>query len=415
MSNIIFHVDVNSAYLSWEAVHRLQMGEEVDLRQIPSVVGGNEKSRHGIVLAKSIPAKKYNIQTGETLFSARLKCPELVVAPPRYHLYMKCSQEMEKLLNRYSPNVQFYSIDEMFLDYTNMEKHFGDPVSAAHSIKNRIKEELGFTVNVGIGPNKLLAKMASDLKKPDRVHTLFHEEMAAKMWPLSVDKLFMVGSRTAKKLKAKGINTIGDLAITDRSKLYSMLKSHGVLIHNYANGIENSKVRNDLMPVKGLGNSSTFAFDVCSEKEALMLLLSLTETVTARLRRGDFRAKVIKIHIKDKDFYSFSHQRKVATAISSTDAIYKVVKELFLEIWHKKPIRKMGVALSDIYTSDCEQLSFWAEEDESKRELDKTIDNIRMRYGSKAVFRSCFLHSGIKPLEGGVIDSEDYPMVSSIL
>ncbi|WP_350345065.1 DNA polymerase IV [Proteinivorax tanatarense] len=413
--NNIFHVDVNSAYLSWEAVYRLQMGEKKDLREIPSVVGGNEENRHGIVLAKSIPAKKYGIQTGETLFSARLKCPELEVVPPRYHIYMKCSQEMEELLKRYSPNVQFYSIDEMFIDYTNMEKKFGNAIDAAYTIKRQIKKELGFTVNVGVGPNKLLAKMASGLKKPDRVHTLFFDEIFEKMWPLPVNKLFMVGGRTAKKLDVLGIKTIGDLATEDISKLYKIFKSHGVLIHNYANGLENSKVRNEPMPIKGLGNSSTFSFDVCSEKEALMLLLSLTETVATRLRRGNFRAKVIKIHIKDKDFFTFSHQRKVVNPIQSTDAIYSVVKELFLEVWHKKPIRKMGVALGDIYTSDYEQITFWEEDDKTKRMLDKTVDNIRKRYGAKAVFRSCFLHSGIKPLEGGVIDNEDYPMVSSVL
>lgn len=414
---IIFHVDANSAYLSWEAAYRLQRGKTVDLRDIPSVIGGNEKSRHGIVLTKSIPAKKYKIQTGESLFSARNKCPNLLVIPPNYTLYMQCSNAMAEVLKKYSSITQRYSIDEIFLDYTNMEEHFGPPLTAAHQIKEEIKNSLGFTVNIGIGDNKLLAKMASEFKKPDRVHTLFREEIQEKMWPLPVEELFMVGRATAKKLYSRGINTIGDLARTDLGFLHSWLKSHGSVIWNYAHGIENSAVRNNGFPMKGLGNSTTIPFDVEDRKTAHMILLSLVETVGMRLRFAKKSAEIVSISIKNSDFYSYSHQRKLDIPTDCTNSLYFYCRELFDEIWKGEPIRHLGVQLSGLCSNEFYQLSFFESEiDEMKnKSLDATIDKIRMKYGPEAIIRSSFLHSCLKPLTGGVIIEGDYPMMSSIL
>ena len=195
---IIMHIDVNSAFLSWQAVYNLQRGHSLDLREIPSAVGGNQATRHGIILARSIPAKNHGVKTGEPVWEAKTKCPGLVLVPPDRHLYMKCSSALMDILREYSPRVQQYSIDEAFLDYTGMEKRFGPPLVLAGRLKDRVREELGFTVNIGISCNKLLAKMASDFKKPDRVHTLFPGEIKDKMWPLPVENLFMVGKRTAK-------------------------------------------------------------------------------------------------------------------------------------------------------------------------------------------------------------------------
>jgi DNA polymerase-4 len=190
---IIFHIDVNSAYLSWEATHRLQHGDPLDLRTIPSVIGGDPETRRGIILAKSIPAKQFKVQTGETLFSALLKCPHLVVARPNYTLYRQCSLALKDLLTNYSPLVQQYSVDEFFLDFSGMEKLPGNPEEKAYEIKETVKEKLGFTVNIGVSSNKLLAKMGSELKKPDKVHTLFPEEVPQKMWPLPIEELFGIG------------------------------------------------------------------------------------------------------------------------------------------------------------------------------------------------------------------------------
>ncbi|WP_077369744.1 Y-family DNA polymerase [Anaerosalibacter sp. Marseille-P3206] len=409
---IIFHIDANSAYLSWEAAYRLQHGEKIDLREIPSVVGGDEKNRHGIILAKSIPAKKYGIITGESLYSARNKCPNLTIVSPTYGLYIKCSNAMVNLLKEYSPSIQRYSIDEVFLDYTygNM-----DYMKAAIEMKERIKNELGFTVNIGIGPNKLLAKMASDFKKPDMIHTLFHEEIPKKMWPLPVGELFMVGSRTRTKLNSRGIYTIGDLAKQDKDYLYSWLKKHGLLIWNYANGIEDSPVKVQSVPIKSVGNSTTTSFDVDTKKEACMILLSLSEMVSMRLRELDKCTNVISVSLKSNDFFSYSHQKKLENPTDITNTIYETAVELFEEMWKGEPIRRFSIDLSELSSNDFFQLSIFDNNRKKERKLDDTIDKIRCKYGHNSVFRSCFLYSGIKPITGGVVMEEEYPMMSSLL
>lgn len=413
-NRIIFHIDVNSAYLSWEAIYRLQHGAAIDLRTIPSAVGGDATTRHGIILAKSIPTKPYKIYTGETLYSAMLKCPDLVVVPPRYPIYMQCSKALVSLLEDYSPSIQQFSIDEVFLDYTNMEPHWGIPVEAAHRIKDRVREELGFTVNIGISSNKLLAKMASDFKKPDNVHTLFAHEVRKKMWPLPVEELFMVGRATTAKLHSKGIFTIGELATTDPKLLTQWLKSHGRLIWELANGIENSPVREGF-PVKGLGNSATLPFDVEDRKTGHRALLSLTETVAMRLRYIKKSAGVLSVSIKDRDFESCSHQRKLDVPTHSTNILYQVACQLFDELWQGQPLRQVGIRASELYSDDLYQLSFFETNIEKQRALDHAVDEIRAQYGCDSIIRSCFLHSGLSPMMGGIIQEEEYPVMSSIL
>lgn len=411
MSNrVIFHIDVNSAYLSWEATYRLQHGEKIDLRDIPSIVGGDQEKRHGIVLAKSIPAKKFNIITGESVHSALQKCPDLVNVPPNYERYIKASDAMIDILNEYSPNVQRYSIDEAFLDYTHGNKHFLD---AAYEIKERIKKELGFTVNIGIGPNKLLAKVASDFKKPDMVHTLFSYEIKDKMWPLPVEELFMVGQRTKAKLNSRGVFTIGDLATLDRDYIYSWLKKPGLLIWDYANGIENSLVRRSATPVKSVGNSTTMAFDVDNKREAHMVLLAISEMVAMRVRDLKQNASVISVSIKNTHFYSYSHQRKLDLPTSSTNQIYRNARKLFDEMWQGEPLRHLSISLSELSNDDFFQLSLLEKYNKKEEILDKAIDSIRYKFGYDSVIRSCFLYSGIKPIIGGVMMEEEYPMMSS--
>jgi len=412
----IMHIDVNSAFLSWEAVYRLQHGDSLDLRTVPSVVGGDPVIRRGIVLAKSVPAKKYKIKTGESIFSALQKCPSLIIVPPRYDLYIQCSNNLIKLLEEYSPAVQRYSVDECFLDYTNMEYHFGPPLSAAHTIKERIKKELGFTVNIGISSNKLLAKMASDFQKPDKIHTLYLHEIEEKMWPLPVEDLFMVGRSTAPKLHKLGIYTIGDLAKANPKFLYQHLKSHGTLIWNFANGIENSPVtREKSAPIKSIGNSTTISFDVTDQRTAHLILLSLVETVAMRLRNEECCGKLISVYIKTNDFRHYSHQKKLEIPTDCTNHIFKYACELFDEAWKGEPIRQLGVRISDLCSNQFCQLSLFDSSDTQKQKaVDKSIDQLRMRYGSMAVIRASFLHSRLKPITGGILE-EDYASMSSIL
>jgi DNA polymerase-4 len=413
---LIFHVDANSAYLSWEAVRRLQHGDRLDLRSVPAVVGGNPETRHGIVLTKSIPAKNYGIETGESVFSARAKCPELIIVPPDYYLYMQCSKAFGDILREYSPLVEQYSIDEYFLDYTGMVKALGDPLETAYRLKEQIKQELGFTVNIGISSNKLLAKMGSELKKPDMVHTLFPEEMPYKMWPLPVEELFGVGRATAPKLKERGILTIGDLASADPRHLKLFLKSYGYLLWNFANGRDASSVRPDRrVLIKGIGNSTTIPFDVDDRQTASLVLLSLVENVGARLRQAEYLAGLVSVSIRNKEFYSYSHQRKLFMPTDSTNKIHETACQLFNEIWHQEPIRHLGVRVAELCTNSLLQTSIFEENIEKQRAMDRAVDEIRSRYGLKSVMRASFLHSGLSCVAGGTVTEEEYPIMSSLL
>lgn len=408
----IFHIDVNSAYLSWEAVYKLQQGSTLDLRTIPAVVGGDPKKRSGIVLAKSIPAKKYGIKTGETLYVAHQKCPELLCVPPTYGLYMKCSDAFVKILKMYSDKVQRFSIDECFMRMHNIQE---DPIVLANRIKEHIYNELGFTVNIGISTNKLLAKMASDLRKPNMVHTLYRHEIEGKLWPLPVGDLFMVGRATKTKLSKLGVMTIGELANMDLNILKSEFKSHGQVIWNYANGIDTSLVRNsNYEQVKGLGNSTTIPYDIIDEEDAFRVLLSLCEMVTMRLRRGEHMSSVIAVSIKSNEFIRKSHQKKLYAPTDCTNEIYDIVKTLFREVWDGKPLRQMGIRLTDLQPNDMYQGSFFDISNKEKiRELDVVIDGIRSKYGQKSIKRGSFIGSKTKGMTGGVY--ENYPLMTSMI
>lgn len=402
---IIFHIDVNSAFLSWEACYRIHMlGESLDLRDIPSVVGGDQEKRHGIVLAKSTPAKKYNIQTGEPLVSAMKKCPGLVVIPPNYDLYVKSSQAFIKILKEFSPAVEQYSIDEAYCDMTGTERLYGTPIAAAYLLKDRIYEELGFTVNVGCSNNKLLAKMAGDLKKPNMVHSLFPEEVSEKMWPLDVRELFFVGRATEKKLRSLGIHTIGELAHTDVNILRLHLKKQGELIHSYANGIDVSSLHQIAPPNKGYGNSITIPMDVSTADSAKMVLLSLCETVGTRLRADEMKASCISVSLTDCDFNYASHQCNILTATNITNEIHRTVCKLFDELWDKKsPIRQLGVHTSKLSSEDFRQYNMFDMYRYDKLEkLDSAIDKIRERYGEDSVKRACFLDGPLDHMSGGI-------------
>lgn len=411
---VIFHIDVNSAYLSWTAVRMLQLGETTeDIREIPSIVGGNTDERHGIVLAKSILVKRYNIKTGESVVDALKKCPNLKIFKPNYRLFMDCSNAMYNLLYEYSPKIQRYSVDEVFIDMSHFKENY---MEKAIEIQNRIRSELGFNVNIGISTNKLLAKMASDLEPKNAIHTLFKEEIQNKMWTLPVDNLFMVGRATKSKLDKLNINTIGELANFDIGILESIFKSHGKVIYNYANGIEESSVRKyNYINVKGIGNSTTIAWDVTSKEEALKIILSLTESVCIRLRNNKSLCKVISISIKGFNFERYIHQRTLSNYTDCTEEIYKEIVKAFNESWRGEPIRQLGVRVTNLCSNEFFQSSlFDSKKLEKQRALDKTIDSIRERYGNYSVIRSTFLHSGIKAINGG--NGEDnYPMMGSIL
>jgi len=405
---VIFHVDANSAFLSWSAAYRVKvLGETEDLREVPSVVAGDKESRHSIILAKSGPAKKYGIQTGEPLFQALEKCPQLKVIPPDYPLYVEASRHFVEMLRQFSPQVQQYSIDEAWVDMTGTERIFGSPRLAAEKMRQRINDELGFTVNIGISSNKLLAKMAGDFEKPNKVHTLFPEEMEEKMWPLPVRDLFLVGPATEKKLKVYGIYTIGDLAKADLSVLKRRLGKHGETIWHFANGRNADAVTPEPQENKGYGNSVTTPKDVVTTEQAHQVLLSLCETVAARMRKDGKSGGCISIHIRTNDFSHASHQAVLLGATNITGEIFEAACRVFDELWDRAtPLRQLGVQMTRLSTEPYQQYDLFSEltpeRYERKIRLDETVDALRDKFGEEIIRRAKFAQDPDSHMAGGL-------------
>ena len=394
MQRQILHVDVNNAFLSWTAVDMLKQGSNIDIREIPSVIGGDESRRAGIVLAKSPKAKMFGIITGETLYQARMKCPRIKVYPGNYKMYKQYSEKLYQLLLQYTDKIERFSIDECFLDMTNTL--LGDTLlNKAYEINKRVKKELGFTVNVGVAHNKLLAKMASDFTKPDRVHTLFEEEIQSKMWPLPVSELLMLGRKTLPKLYNMRIKTIGDLAKTDQSLMIKKFGKHGLMMWEYANGIDNSEVNYKFEKPKGIGNSTTLPVDITDISKLEEVLLALSEQVTYRLRKYGLLANVVNVQLRTKDFEDKTHQRKLLQATSSTKDIYVQAKELLHEMYKTgTPIRLIGMRVDNLIEKDELQLSFFNQEDTEKQDkIDKVVDELKQKYGYNTITRAGKLHS----------------------
>ncbi|MDD7389385.1 MAG: DNA polymerase IV [Lachnospiraceae bacterium] len=397
LSRLVFHVDVNSAFLSWSSVDMLKKDPAAeDLRLIPSAVGGDPKTRTGIVLAKSVPARKFGVKTGEPLAQALHKCPQLKVISPDFRIYSRSSAAMMTMLAEYAPVVEKFSIDEAFLDMTGTGRLYPDPVALAHEMKDRIHRELGFTVNIGISSNKLLAKMASDFEKPDKVHTLFPEEIPDKMWNLPVGDLLYVGHHSVEKLRRMDIQTIGQLAHTPESVLknvFGMKQAHQM--HNYANGIDDSPVGEEDVVNKGYGNSITLPCDLVRAQDAYPVLLALADSVGSRLRADGMSASSITVTIKDNTFHTVSHQLTLSQSTDGTDVIYRNAVRLFDQLWDgRTPIRLLGVSAGKAVQEEYYQYTLFDEEARQKaRSLDQMVDSIRNRYGSDALKRASLLHA----------------------
>lgn len=398
MKRVVFHIDVNSAFLSWEATRRVKQGMK-DLRLVPSAIGGDRETRTGVILAKSIPAKKYGVKTGEPVGMALKKCPSLILAHPDFSLYEASSKAFMDICREYTPTLEKFSIDECFLDMSGMEKIYPDILAVAIEIKDRIKTELGFTVNVGVGSNKLLAKMASDFEKPDKVHTLFDYEIEEKMWHLPVRELFSVGESTAQKLERSYIRTIGELARMDVAVVRSILGvKAGEHLHNYANGIDDSPVLENRERAKGYGNSITLEYDVKSFSDAYKILLALSDSTAARMRADGMKARCVSVSIRDIDFNDKSHQKRLSASSDITTEIFSVCQSLINELWDtKKPLRLLGVTLSDVTDEDDIQLSiFDSDKKDKERAIDKTVDSIRNKFGKDTIVRGGIYKKNIR-------------------
>lgn len=397
MPRIIFHIDVNSAYLSWSAVEQLKSGSERDLRKIPSIIGGDRASRHGVVLAKSLPAKKYGIRTGEPVVDAIRKCPNLVIWPPDHQLYSAYSRKLMAFLRGYTQAIEQVSVDECYMDFTKIANRFSSPVEGAREIKDEVRKRFGFTVNIGISENKLLAKMASDFEKPDKVHTLFPNEIKEKMWPLPIGELFMAGRSSVEQLQKLEIRTIGDLAVMDPKLLELHLKSHGRKLWEFANGMDDSPVQPVRQEAKGIGNSITLPQDARTKEEAFEVLEKLAASVGRRLRKAGQKAGMLSVEIKYYNFENSSHQKQLNKETNEDEQIYKAAAELFLEMWKNKPIRLLGIRTSKLVEQDApEQLTLFEVQpemqkrrktSEKKAKLEQALKEIRGRYGENAVIR----------------------------
>ena len=389
---IYFHIDVNNAFLSWEALYRMEeLGEKEDIRTQDAIIGGDISTRHGVVLAKSQSAKKYGIRTGEPVVSAMKKCPNLIAYKPHMDYYRKRSRQLMELFQKYAPVVDQYSVDEAFLDMTGTYSLYGEPVAFAHKLKDEIKNTLGFTVNIGISSNRLLAKMASDFTKPDRVHTLFPHEIQEKMWPLPVEDLFYVGKSTAVKLHALGLHTIGDVARCDLAVMKSHFKSHGEVIYNFANGIDLTLEDRTEAVQKGYGNSTTIPYDIKDSEAAYHTIMKLCESVCGRMRKDHVQALVLSVELKDSNFVVHRHQRTLLSPTDVTDECFSVACELFDELWDGSPIRLIGVTANKVEDAGNRQLNlFDLDSHDKKHDLDSALDSIREKYGKDAITRGSF-------------------------
>lgn len=389
MERQILHVDVNNAFLSWTAIHRLRQGETLDIRTIPAIIGGDESMRHGIVLAKSMKAKQFGIQTGEPIYQARKKCPNLQVYQGNYDVYQQYSNQLYQLLLEYTDKIERFSIDECFLDMTLFLPGGESLLNKAYEINRRVKEELGFSVNVGVAQNKLLAKMASDFEKPDKVHTLYPTEVANKMWNMPVSELFMVGRKTLPKLEQMGIKTIGDLAKQESTILVKRFGKHGKLMWEYANGIDTSEVVYEYEQPKCIGNAITLPKDVHNLQRLNEIILALVEQVGFRLRKHGLLAGVVSVHIKTNQFQPFSHQRRLENPTNVTKQMYTVAKQLLEELVQNRAVRLIGVRVDKLISEKEVQLSFFEKKENQKQEkIDKTLDDLKKKYGYDTITRA---------------------------
>ena len=390
MDRCIFHVDVNSAFLSWTSTQQVKEGK-TDLREIPAIIGGDPSKRTSVVLAKSVPAKPYKIHTGEPVSTAVKKCPGLVIAAPDFALYRASSEKFMNICRSYAPVVEQASIDECFCDFSGTSRIYPDKYALADEIRIKIKRELGFTVNIGISENKLLAKMASDFEKPDKIHTLYKREVPLKMWPLPVSDLLFVGKSTADKLTANKIKTIGDLAHADRKtlvKLFGQKEADSLLLR--ANGVDDSPVSSEPDEAKGYSLVNTFEEDIKDQATAHAILLDQVNLLTYRMRKDGYYAGCAGVRMRSGNYsvrVNKSHQEKLEEVTDSTAHLYSIISRLFDEIWDGHTgLRLLGIFFTQITKEKTVQLSLFSDDHlEREEKADMAMDTLRAKFGTGAV------------------------------
>lgn len=388
MSKIYFHIDVNNAFLSWEAVLRLKEGEKIDLRNIPSAVAGDPKTRTGIILAKSKPAKDMGIRTGDTIFQAKNKCPNLYLVPPRHNLYEQESKKLYDVLTNFSDVIEKYSIDEYFIEYIPL---LGNYLDVAQKIQQTIYETLGFTVNIGISDTKYLSKVASDFEKPNKIHTLFKSEIEKKFWPLPIENMFLLGSKTATKLRKIGIDSVFKLAHTDLSILKTHLKSQGEELFNFAWGKDIDKRHEKKSIPKSVGHSKTSSYDLIHLDEIYNFLLDIVNETSIRLRKENMKTNTITVTVKTSNFKVYSSSYTIDFATNITSKLFKTSKNIFNEMYKGEPLRLVGVSFSNLEIDKVQQLNIFETLDEKQHKADVAIDSLLDKYKDITITRASLL------------------------
>ena len=396
---VIFHVDVNSAFLSWSAAEHLLNGGTLDYRTVPSAVAKQGENGGGIVLAKSIDAKKYGISTGEVVWSARQKCPDLLLVPPDYPCYLRASHAMKEILREYSPAVESFSIDECFLDMTGQEKFFGPPEKAALDLKERIKKELGFTVNVGIASCKAAAKMASEWEKPDRVHTLWPHEIETKLWPMPIDFLFMAGRRTVAALRKIGVDTVGDMAALSPSFVKERFGKNGLTLWHYANGRDDSPVcEGEPPPPKSISKSVTLSHPFRSRGECLDILLYIAEELSYKLTDRSMTASLLTVAWKDTDYHYQCKQQRFSDPLFHYGDIFHKAETIFDGIYHGGAVKYLGMSLGDLSSERDIGMTLFGRDRLKDERLSETVFSLKKRYGKQVITTARSLGSGVDRL-----------------
>ncbi len=392
MERIILHIDVNNAFLSWTAVDLLNSGSKYDIRNSYAVIGGDETARRGIVVAKSTPCKKLGIYTSETLFQAKKKCPALRVFPPNYKLYSKMSNDLFKLISKYTNDIEVASIDECYLDYGKIKNMHGDELEFAKKLQKEIYDTLKFTVNIGIANNKLCAKMASDFKKPYKIHTLYDYEIKEKLYPLDVSKLHGVGKKTTLKLKELNINTVKDLALASDELLYKHFKNRSNYYKDLANGIDDTPLTLS-KELDSISSETTLTKDIINKQEIYKELFKISEIVGTRLRKEKKHTQVICVILKDNFFKRKTHQKKILNAINTNEEIYKLAKTIYDEMNNKEPVRLIGIKLEKLGQKKFYQANLF--EETKKEPIDEVLDDLKSKFGNNVIYKASLKNNDI--------------------
>lgn len=386
MDRTILHCDCNGFYASVECVMN------PSLKNVPMAVGGDQESRHGIILAKNEIAKKYNIQTAQTIYQAKQQCPELIIVPPHHDIYKEYSVRINEIYRRYTDLVEPFSIDESWLDVTESRTLFGDGKTIADELRAVVEEETGLTISAGVSFNKVFAKLGSDYKKPNATTVFSRENWQSKIFPLPASDLLYVGKTTNKMLESLGIKTIGDIAKTDEKMLIKHLGKHGRMLYIYANALDGSPVRSiyEGKEIKSIGNGITFRQDLIGEREICHGVNILSDSIAMRMRKHGLKCTTVQVHIKTPQFKTISRQKKLDAPTYLSKQISDTAMEIIKASWNmKNPIRMITVTGSNLIAENqiAEQISFFdnVEITEKRNKLEKTMDSLRSKFGRHTV------------------------------